>query len=45
MIIGLPIIPLWILSGRLTELGALLVGCTYDEIILEVDEKRLMGGI
>ena len=31
---------LWILSDRLTELDALLVGCIHDEIILEVDENN-----
>jgi len=31
---------LWILSGRLAELDALLVGCIHDEIILEVDENN-----
>ncbi len=45
VIIELSVIPLLIPSGRLTELGALLVGCIHDEIILEVDEKRLMGGV
>ncbi len=31
---------LWILSDRLTELDALLVGCVHDEIILEVGENN-----
>ena len=31
---------LWELSGKLTEIDALLVGCIHDEIILEVGEDN-----